>query len=130
MRGRRWGSAIVGFALLFFEAWIFWRVKRDVGASRLIARPELSDGGEVARQGIYARIRHPRYDGSVLAILGPCFLAGMRLMWTVAGIWRVLTLAGIVIEERELRARFGAAYEDYCRQVPRFVPMSIKPREA
>jgi protein-S-isoprenylcysteine O-methyltransferase Ste14 len=54
------GSAIVGFALLCFEAWIFWRVKRDLGASRLIGQAELSGGGEVVRQGIYARIRHPR----------------------------------------------------------------------
>jgi protein-S-isoprenylcysteine O-methyltransferase Ste14 len=51
-------SAIVGFALLFFEAWIFWRVKRDLGASRLVGRTELSGGGELVRQGIYARIRH------------------------------------------------------------------------
>jgi protein-S-isoprenylcysteine O-methyltransferase Ste14 len=50
-------------------------------------------------------------------------------MWTIAGIWTVLTLVAIAIEERELRARFGVAYEDYCRQVPRFVPMSIKARE-
>lgn len=122
-------SAIVGFALLFFEVWLFWRVKRDLGTSRLIGQMELSGGGELSRQGIYARIRHPRYVGSLLAILGACFLAGTQLMWTVAGIWAVLTLMAISMEERELHARFGAAYEEYCRQVPRFVPMSTKTRE-
>ena len=121
--------AIVGFTFLFFEAWIFLRVKGDLGASRFIGQTELSGGGEVAREGIYAHIRHPRYVGSFLAILGACFLSGTRLMWTVAGIWALLTLAAISMEERELRARFGAAYEDYCRQVPRFVPLSTKPRE-
>jgi protein-S-isoprenylcysteine O-methyltransferase Ste14 len=30
--------------------------------------------------------------------------------------------AVVVVEERELRERFGLAYEEYCRQVPRFVP--------
>jgi protein-S-isoprenylcysteine O-methyltransferase Ste14 len=71
-------SAIRGFALLFFEAWIFWRVKGDLGASRLIGRTELSGGGEVVRQAIYARIRHPRYVGSCPAIVGACFLAGTQ----------------------------------------------------
>lgn len=123
------GRGAVGLALLYFEVWIFLRVARDLGGSRFIGQAELSGGGEVARQGIYAHIRHPRYVGSLLAILGACFLAGTRLMWTVAGIWTVLTLAAISMEERELRARFGAAYEDYCRQVPRFVPLSSKPRE-
>ena len=51
------------------------------------------------------------------------------LMWAVAAAWTALTLLAISFEERELRTRFGAAYEDYCRQVPRFVPIGAKPRE-
>jgi protein-S-isoprenylcysteine O-methyltransferase Ste14 len=31
-------------------------------------------------------------------------------------------LAAITMEEREMRARFGAEFENYARQVPRFVP--------
>jgi|HubBroStandDraft_1064217.scaffolds.fasta_scaffold385384_3 protein-S-isoprenylcysteine O-methyltransferase Ste14 len=69
----------------------------------------------MARQGIYARIRHPRYVGSLLAILGACFLAGTQLMGTVARMWMVLASMAISMEQRDLRARFGAAYEDYCR---------------
>jgi hypothetical protein len=41
----------------------------------------------------------------------------------------ILTLAYVMqlrtqvhAEERELKARFGAAYDRYCRQVPRFIP--------
>jgi protein-S-isoprenylcysteine O-methyltransferase Ste14 len=122
--------ALLGFALLAFEFWIFWRVQLDLGAARFVGQTELTGGGEVARQGIYARIRHPRYVGSLLAIVGACFLAGTRLMWTVAAVWTVLTLLAIALEERELRTRFGAAYEEYCRQVPRFVPIGTKPRES
>jgi len=121
-------SILSGIALLLIESWIFWRVERDLGTSRLIGRTELSGGGAVASEGIYARIRHPRYLGSLLAILGACFLAGTRVMWTVAAAWCVLTLVAIALEERELRARFGAAYEEYCRRVPRFVPLRPKPR--
>jgi protein-S-isoprenylcysteine O-methyltransferase Ste14 len=121
--------ALAGLALLACDFRIFWRVKRDLGPARLVGQTELTGGGEVARQGIYARIRHPRYVGSLLAIVGACFLAGTRLMWAVAAAWTVLTLLAISFEERELRTRFGAAYEDYCRQVPRFVPLGTKPRE-
>jgi protein-S-isoprenylcysteine O-methyltransferase Ste14 len=122
-------SMLAGFALLFIEGWIFWRVGHDLGTSRLVGKTELSGGGEMANQGIYSRIRHPRYLGSLLAILGACFLAGTRVMWTIAAVWCVLTLMAIALEERELRARFGAAYEEYCRRVPRFVPLRPKTRE-
>jgi protein-S-isoprenylcysteine O-methyltransferase Ste14 len=122
-------SIIAGFVFLILEGWVFWTVERDLGTSRLIGRTELSGGGEVANHGIYARIRHPRYIGSLIAILGACLLAGTRVMWILAAAWSLLTLVAIMFEERELRARFGAVYEEYCRQVPRFVPVRPKPRE-
>ncbi|MGB0033972.1 MAG: isoprenylcysteine carboxylmethyltransferase family protein [Candidatus Acidiferrales bacterium] len=122
-------SVAAGIVLIVFEGWIFWRVKRDLGAARLVGKTELSGGGEVVHSGIYARIRHPRYIGSLLAILGACFLAGTRTMWIVAAVWWLLTLVAIAFEERELRNRFGAAYEEYCRRVPRFLPLRARPRE-
>lgn len=119
----------MGVALILLDSWIFWRVNRDLGGERLVGKTELSGGGEMVHKGIYARIRHPRYVGSFLAILGACFLAATRLMWIVAAAWLLLTLLAISFEERELRRRFGAAYEAYCRRVPRFLPLGPKPRE-
>jgi len=121
-------AVVAGLALIGFEGWIFWRVHHDLGTARLVGKTELTGGGEMARRGIYARIRHPRYTGSFLAIVGACLLAGTSAMWTVAAVWLVLTLVAISLEERELRTRFGAAYEDYCRRVPRFVPSLMKQR--
>jgi protein-S-isoprenylcysteine O-methyltransferase Ste14 len=118
---------VVGLVLLMLEAWIFWRVNRDLGGAKLVGKTELSGGGDVVDQGIYAHLRHPRYLGSLIAILGACFLAGTRLMWTVAAVWCLLTLLAIGMEERELRTRCGAAYEEYCRRVPRFLPLRAKP---
>jgi len=113
---------VLGLALIIFEAWIFWLVKRDLGAAKLVGATELSAGGEVISRGIYARIRHPRYLGSFLAILGACLLAGTTALWIVAGAWTVLTRIAIGMEEREMRARFGESYLAYCRRVPRFLP--------
>jgi protein-S-isoprenylcysteine O-methyltransferase Ste14 len=119
---------VLGFALIVFEGWIFWCVKRDLGTARLVGTTELLGGGEIVYQGIYAHLRHPRYVGSFLAILGACLLAGTRAMWIVTAVWSLLTLVAIALEERELRSRFGAAYEAYCRRVPRFLPLRVKHR--
>jgi protein-S-isoprenylcysteine O-methyltransferase Ste14 len=47
-------------------------------------------------------------------------------MWIVAASWLVLTRIAILLEERELRNRFGVSYSQYCRRVPRFVPTFAK----
>jgi protein-S-isoprenylcysteine O-methyltransferase Ste14 len=128
---REWpgrANAVTGITLIIFEGWIFWRVMRYLGGARFAGKTELSGGGELAHGGIYAYLRHPRYTGSFLAIVGACFLAGTRAMWAVACVWCLLTLIAILMEERELRARFGASYEEYCRRVPRFLPRGTKAR--
>ena len=111
-----------GIILIALEIWVFWQAHRDLGTARLVGKTELSGGGELARHGIYARIRHPRYAGSFLALIGAGLLAGTHAAWIAVATWTVLMLAAILMEERELRARFGAQYEDYCRRVPRFIP--------
>jgi protein-S-isoprenylcysteine O-methyltransferase Ste14 len=118
-----WRIAI-GIALIVFEVWIFWRVKHDLGTAKLAGKTELSGGGEVVSRGIYGRLRHPRYVGSFIAILGACFLAGARLLWIVTGVWAVLTLIAIAMEEREMRTRFGESYVRYGSRVPRFIPFT------
>jgi protein-S-isoprenylcysteine O-methyltransferase Ste14 len=120
-------AVLIGLGLILFEAWLFWRLSRDLGAARLVGKTELSGSGSIADQGIYARVRHPRYAGSLLAILGACFLGGKAAMWIVAAAWTALMLLAISFEERELHRRFGSAYEEYARQVPRFLPR-LRPR--
>ncbi|HEX4003374.1 MAG TPA: isoprenylcysteine carboxylmethyltransferase family protein [Candidatus Acidoferrales bacterium] len=115
-------AAVVGVLLILFEIWIFQRVGRDLGAARLVGKTELSGSGELAERGIYGRIRHPRYAGSFLAVIGASLLAGSRVVWIVAAVWAGLMFVAILMEEKELAGRFGDAYRDYCRRVPRFIP--------
>lgn len=118
------GDFRIGFGLLFIAAgiWLFGRAKRDLGASRFVGKTELQGGGEVVNTGIYANIRNPRYVGMISTVLGSCLLAATPLMWKIAGLWLILVLVMIASEERELKARLGAPYVEYCRRVPRFIP--------
>lgn len=111
-----------GLLLIALDLWLFSRVHRDLGTSRLIGKPELAGGGQVARAGIYARMRHPRYTGMMASVLGGCLLAATPLMWAIVAAWLVLVFIVIGLEERELRARLGEPYVEYCRRVPRFIP--------
>ena len=122
-----WAVA-AGLALLAAEGYLLYRVERELGASRLVGKAELSGGGELATQGIYARVRHPRYTGMMAAVAGACLLASSRLMWMLAAAWWLLALFATRVEEHELRTRFGAAYVEYSKRVPRFLPFRFRSR--
>jgi protein-S-isoprenylcysteine O-methyltransferase Ste14 len=113
-------AVVAGLILITAEIWILTRVHSALGTARLVGTAELSGGGEVAKAGIYAHVRHPRYTGSFLAVAGACLVAGSRAMWIASALWFVLMRLAIHFEEKELRRRFGAAYEQYSRDVPRF----------
>jgi protein-S-isoprenylcysteine O-methyltransferase Ste14 len=117
-----------GLTLIFLEGWVFHLVHRDLGTMRLVGQTELTGGGELAATGIYRRVRHPRYAGMMAAVAGACLLAGTRLLWLVAVVWWFLAMFSILLEERELRSRFGAGYGAYSRRVPRFLPLIFGPR--
>jgi len=69
---------------------------------------------------LYRRVRHPLYVGWTIAFWAiPTMTVGHLLFATTLTVY--MALASIV-EERDLLAHFGSHYEDYRRQVPRFVP--------
>jgi protein-S-isoprenylcysteine O-methyltransferase Ste14 len=74
------------------------------------------------REGIYARIRHPRYLEFILGLAGWSLFANYAGLYVMSAITIVLLLVIVEIEERELRQRFGSEYDEYAAQVPRFIP--------
>lgn len=91
----------------------------------LLGLPELAPDrhrGRLVVEGIYARIRHPRYAEMTLTVFACALIANYPSSYAVAALWLLGMRWVVAVEERELRARFGAAYDDYCRRVPRFIP--------
>ncbi|MHB8912914.1 MAG: methyltransferase family protein [Lysobacter sp.] len=78
--------------------------------------------GQVARDGPYARIRHPQYVGFFLIMTG--FLLQWPTLLTLAMypvlVWVYARLS--IAEERDSVQRFGEVYRRYMAEVPRFVP--------
>ena len=122
-------SLVLGIALILFDGFIFARARKDLGTSRLVGEAEMQGRVELERNGIYARIRHPRYAGMIAAVFGACLLVATPRLWIVFAGWLALTMLAIQLEEREMRRRFGAAFEDYCRKVARFLPLRFARRE-
>jgi protein-S-isoprenylcysteine O-methyltransferase Ste14 len=98
-----------------------------IGAAGLVIRGasagHLRKGEQLATSGPYARVRNPLYLGSLFLATG--FAAGTHAWIAVAllGTYFAVFYAPVVRrEEKELRARYGAAFEDYAAHVPRFWP--------
>jgi protein-S-isoprenylcysteine O-methyltransferase Ste14 len=78
----------------------------------------------VATGGPYALVRNPLYFGSLLLAAGYAAMSGLpKYAWIiVVGLFTLFHLAAIVYEERFLKSKFGAPYEQYLRHVPRLIP--------
>jgi protein-S-isoprenylcysteine O-methyltransferase Ste14 len=122
-------SIATGAALMLADVAIFAIAESELGGRRLVGQAELAAKGELAVRGLYAHMRHPRYLGMMLGVLGSCALTGSQRLWIVSAVWWIAALGIIRIEERELRERFGAAYEAYAERVPELLPLRFSARK-
>lgn len=116
-------ARIMGLVLFAGEVVMFGQVTRAMGTERLIGKAEMSGAAQLETSGVYAWLRHPSYAGMMAAMVGICLLAWTAPMVAVAAGWLLLMRVMIAFEERELVARFGAAYEEYRRRVPALIPL-------
>ncbi|HVT15215.1 MAG TPA: isoprenylcysteine carboxylmethyltransferase family protein [Thermoanaerobaculia bacterium] len=111
--------------LVVASAWVSRRRRRQLKFAMLAGLPELSPeqhGVGLLTEGIYGRIRHPRYVEFVLGSLGWALFANYGGLYVLLALSCAVLFLVVLLEERELRARFGQAYVDYSLSVPRFVP--------
>ena len=106
--------------------------RKHLNFATLSGLPELSGQqypGRLLTEGIYGRIRHPRYVEVHFVVFGYAFFANYLGAYLVALLSIPLIYLVVVLEEKELRVRFGAVYEEYCRRVPRFIPRRRPPND-
>jgi protein-S-isoprenylcysteine O-methyltransferase Ste14 len=73
--------------------------------------------------GLYRHLRNPMYVGVVVAIVGQALWFGsVELLVYAAIAWAVVFLFVLLYEEPTLKKQFGAEYEAYRAQVPRWLP--------
>lgn len=73
-------------------------------------------------RGSYRFTRNPMYVGVLALIIGQALLLGREVLFAwAAAAWLIFQLFLLLEEEPGLRKRFGAAYEDYCVRVPRWL---------
>ncbi|MCC6300665.1 MAG: isoprenylcysteine carboxylmethyltransferase family protein [Anaerolineales bacterium] len=78
---------------------------------------------ELVIAGWYRYVRNPIYLGAMLFQVGFILWFGSMLAMVYAFLFFIaFHLLILAIEEPILRNQFGAAYEEYCRSVPRWLP--------
>ena len=119
----RWlGVVAFGFGLYLY-VWAAVRLVRR----RTSAIPGVAPTALVT-EGWYARTRHPLLFGVVLILIGEAvFSSSPWLLMYALGYWLWLAVFVVLREEPDLRRVFGEAFDDYCRDVPRWIPRPRRP---
>ena len=121
---------VPAFAVLAVSSYLFagileLKCRRYLKLRILVGVPQLTEdpsASSLLTEGIYGRIRHPRYVSVFFGALAVALFSNYLATWVL----QVLLIPTIyllaIIEERELLDRFGEEYERYMDKVPRFVP--------
>jgi protein-S-isoprenylcysteine O-methyltransferase Ste14 len=77
----------------------------------------------IVDDGPYRVCRNPLYVGTFAMVLGVAlFLKSAVFAVALVFVWVLYAWFVVPAEERYMRGRFAAAYDDYCRRVPRWIP--------
>ena len=83
---------------------------------------KIHSAGNLVTDGIYKYIRHPQYVGLFLILFGWLLHWPTLLTLILFPILVVVYYRLALREEAEMTAGFGAEYENYMLQTPRFIP--------
>ena len=122
--GTRWTLVALGVAVFAGALALSVTRRRQLTMKILSGIPELRKGdpGRLLTEGIYARLRHPRYVEVILGVISYALVANYLGGYVVVLVTVASMVPLVLLEERELRDRFGDAYDEYARRVPQFIP--------
>jgi len=110
------GMAAVGLYMILWVSTAF--VRRGKGTPVPIDPP-----ARLVIEGLYRRVRNPMYTGALLVILAwAVYFGSFRVLLYAAGLWAALHAFVVLLEEPQLKRRFGSPYEEYLAAVPRWLP--------
>jgi protein-S-isoprenylcysteine O-methyltransferase Ste14 len=115
----------IGALLYAVSVFVEIRTRKHLKWRTLVGLPELSPekpGPGLLTEGIYSRIRHPRYLAVTIGMFAFALFTNYLAMYVLV----LLIIPGlywvVLLEERELRDRFGSEYVSYSERVPMFFP--------
>ena len=75
--------------------------------------------GALVESGMYAFVRHPEFLGHILIIFALIIISQHWIGLIVGAILIVLLFLAMIEEEKRNIEKFGKAYKDYMKRVPR-----------
>jgi protein-S-isoprenylcysteine O-methyltransferase Ste14 len=113
-----------GWSPLLLAGYLTYRLAGRYRLPRAGGPPGMSQGmpDELVTSGPYRVTRNPMYLGHLLFLSGLALVTRSPLAALLLGLHVPWFAERVERDEHRLRARFGAAYDDYCSRVPRWLP--------
>ena len=123
--GTHWSLWVVALISYVTSVGIELQCRKHLKFRMLAGIPELeADQSErkLLNEGIYSRVRHPRYVSVTFGVLAMALFSNYLAVWVMIPTLLLALYIVAVLEERELVQSLGDRYREYQRQVPMFIP--------
>lgn len=119
------GLILMGSLLMAGGVWVRTRSIRRLGPS-FTSHICLIERHALARDGLYAMVRHPSETGMLMISLGACVVMSSSIgMFFVVLVLYPLSRLRVMHEDRMLRDSFGDEFDSYCRSTPAYLPRVV-----
>ena len=116
----RWlGLLVLAAGLILFVYTMFNLVHFGRGTPS----PWVAPTKNLVSSGPFGLVRNPAYMAVITILTGDAVLfQSYALIIYAMAWWLVFHIFVVVYEEPDMKARFGDSYQEYCRNVPRWMP--------